>query len=342
VPSANNWYKVTIQDAQGATEIVYVRTRTSGSGILSNVIRGQEGTAARSFSAGAVVGLRLTALDVQQSINVLSNNNVFSGSNTFAGVVNFNQSATFNQASIFNQSATFNQPVSFAGTTTFSQNATFSAGLTGNVTGDVTGDVTGKFLTTSFTVQESGGGLAFVARNTFTASISSTVMTVSTATIGKVTAGATLTGTGVSGGTTIVGQLTSTETALNRSYVSGGEVGDTDFVINSATSIVAGQLVSGTGIPSGTFVSPRYVGGTRIPLVNRLAQPVAFTTQASGSYAFAASRGRGTYTVSTGQTVGTTTITGTKTVASLSYAGSLSIDNNVIASGLVTASGTTV
>jgi F0F1-type ATP synthase membrane subunit c/vacuolar-type H+-ATPase subunit K len=87
VPSANNWYKVTLQDAQGNTEIVYVRTRTAGSGVLSNVIRGQEGTTARSFSAGAVVGLRLTALDVQQSINVLSNNNLFTGSNTFtAGI----------------------------------------------------------------------------------------------------------------------------------------------------------------------------------------------------------------------------------------------------------------
>jgi len=91
VPSANNWFKATLQDSSGNVEIVYVRTRTSGSGLLSNVMRGQEGTTARSFSAGSVVGLRLTALDVQQSINVLSNNNVFSGTNTFAGAATFNQ-----------------------------------------------------------------------------------------------------------------------------------------------------------------------------------------------------------------------------------------------------------
>jgi hypothetical protein len=140
VPSANNWYKVTLQDAQGNTEIVYVRTRTAGSGILSNVIRGQEGTTARSFSAGAVVGLRLTALDVQQSINVLSNNNVFSGSNTFAGTVAFNQAVTFN------------------------------AGLTGSVTGSVTGSL----LAGSFTIEESGGKLVFKNGTTVIASLSST------------------------------------------------------------------------------------------------------------------------------------------------------------------------
>jgi hypothetical protein len=136
VPSANNWYKVTLQDAQGNTEIVYVRTRTAGSGVLSNVIRGQEGTTARSFSAGAVVGLRLTALDVQQSINVLSNNNVFSGGNTFAGTVAFNQAVTFN------------------------------AGLTGSVTGSL--------FAGNFTIEESGGKLVFKNGTTVIASLSST------------------------------------------------------------------------------------------------------------------------------------------------------------------------
>jgi len=142
VPSANNWYKVTLQDAQGNTEIVYVRTRTAGSGILSNVIRGQEGTTARSFSAGAVVGLRLTALDVQQSINVLSNNNVFSGTNTFAGTVAFNQAATFN------------------------------AGLTGSLTGNAA--TATALQTAAFTIEESGGKLVFKNGTTVIASLSST------------------------------------------------------------------------------------------------------------------------------------------------------------------------
>jgi hypothetical protein len=164
VPSANNWYKVTLQDAQGNTEIVYVRTRTAGSGILSNVIRGQEGTTARSFSAGAVVGLRLTALDVQQSINVLSNNNVFSGANTFAGTVTFNQAATFNQ------------------TATFTQAATFNAGLTGNVTGNVTGNLTGnaatatnapRFASANFVIEQSGTNLLFKHGSTTIASLTS-------------------------------------------------------------------------------------------------------------------------------------------------------------------------
>jgi hypothetical protein len=68
VPSLNNWFKITLQDSVGNVEIAYVRTRTAGSGILSNVLRGQEGTVAQSFLAGTPVGLRLTALDAQTAL----------------------------------------------------------------------------------------------------------------------------------------------------------------------------------------------------------------------------------------------------------------------------------
>jgi len=69
LPSADDWFKVVLQDSSGNVEIVYVRTRASGSPIFSNVIRGQEGTTARAFDAGSVVGLRVTALDLQNSIS---------------------------------------------------------------------------------------------------------------------------------------------------------------------------------------------------------------------------------------------------------------------------------
>jgi hypothetical protein len=84
LPSSGNWFKATIQDVSGNVEIIYVRTRNTGSAVFSNILRGQEGTTARSFTAGSVVGVRLTALDVQTAINILSGSNTFTGSNTFS------------------------------------------------------------------------------------------------------------------------------------------------------------------------------------------------------------------------------------------------------------------
>jgi hypothetical protein len=108
LPSASSWFKATLQDSSGAVEIVAVRTRTAGSGVLSNVIRGYDGTTALAFVAGTVVGLRITAVDVQTALDFPGQNNTFTGNNTFSGT-----------------------------------NA-FSAGLTGNVTGNLTGNVTGN------------------------------------------------------------------------------------------------------------------------------------------------------------------------------------------------------
>ena len=68
LPSANDWFKATLQDASGEVEIVYVRTRSSGSSVFSNVLRGQEGTTARAWDVGSVVGLRMTAADVQEVV----------------------------------------------------------------------------------------------------------------------------------------------------------------------------------------------------------------------------------------------------------------------------------
>lgn len=62
-----DWFKLTLQDAAGI-EIVFVRTHTASSNTFSNILRGQEGTTAREFLAGAVVGLRPTAGDADATI----------------------------------------------------------------------------------------------------------------------------------------------------------------------------------------------------------------------------------------------------------------------------------
>jgi hypothetical protein len=343
IPSVNNWFKATIQDVSGNVEIIYVRTRNAGSAVFSNILRGQEGTTARTFVAGSVVGLRVTAADIQASVNLPGANTTYAGSNTYLQPVIMSAGANFggNFTTLLD-----------GGKLTVKFNNTTIVGITN--TGTIEGTATNatdavnavnatnatKLTATNFTVEEAGGGLAFIARNTFTASISGTVLTASTATAGTVNFGATLTGTNVSGGTVLGAQLTSTETAVAKNYISGGAPEDTNFVVSSAAGIVAGQLVAGTGIPAGTFVTSSYTGGTTISLVNRLGVPVAFTQQAVGSYSFAAPAGKGTYTVNVSQTVAQTTITGTKTVASLTYAGVLSTNSNVIAGGNVIATGT--
>ncbi len=120
LPSVNNWFKAVLQDSLGNIEIVYVRTRTSGSGVFSNVLRGQEGTTARAYSAGAVVGLRLTAADVNSVIDFVSKNNAFTGNNSFAGTSTFFGGSTFSGATAFSGAASFSSAVGFSGGVTVS------------------------------------------------------------------------------------------------------------------------------------------------------------------------------------------------------------------------------
>lgn len=67
-----DWFKVVLEDVNHNIEIVYVRTRTLGSAVMSNLLRGQEGTTAISFASGSVVGLRMTASDLQGAIDLAS------------------------------------------------------------------------------------------------------------------------------------------------------------------------------------------------------------------------------------------------------------------------------
>jgi hypothetical protein len=76
LPSANDWFKLTLTNLSNPAtppatvfrEVVYVRTRTSGSSVLSDIMRGQEGTTARDWDVGTVAGLRMTADDVMNVV----------------------------------------------------------------------------------------------------------------------------------------------------------------------------------------------------------------------------------------------------------------------------------
>jgi hypothetical protein len=113
LPSTSDWFKVTLQDSSGNVEIVAVRTRTAGSGIFSNVIRGYDGTTALAFVSGTVAGLRITAEDVQEALDLPNANSVFTGDNSFSGTNEFTGTQTFSGVTSFSDSTEFNDDVTF-------------------------------------------------------------------------------------------------------------------------------------------------------------------------------------------------------------------------------------
>lgn len=160
VPAATNWFKCTLQDSAGNVEIVYVRSRTAGSGVMSNVLRGQEGTTARVYAAGTVVGLRVTAADLQLALAMPSLDNTFTGSNTFAQQITASGGVAGN--------VTGNVTGNVAGNVTGNVTGNLTGNVAGNVTGNVTGNLTGNasgsagsLATTNWTVVEEGGKLVF-------------------------------------------------------------------------------------------------------------------------------------------------------------------------------------
>ena len=303
--SGGNFFYATLTDSSNNLEIVKVTGRASD---VLTVVRAQEGTTARTYAASDKIELRITAA-------VMSNLAQLDGAQTFTGVKTFS--------------------AGLVGALTGNVTGNVTGAVTGNVTGNVTGDLTGNvigtvsnatnaanLIATNFSISESGGLLTFIAHPSFTASIAGTTMTVTSASANYVVYGATLTGTGVTSGTTVGVQLTSTETATaSPTYSSGGAIGSTYFVVSSTSNVSVGQMIDGVGIPNGTYVGS--VNSGSIALVDRTGAAVAFTVQASGTYNVRLAAAKGTYTVSTSQTVASTAITGTKTVASLNCAGTL-------------------
>ncbi len=146
-----------------------------------------------------------------------------------------------------------------------------------------------------------------------TGSIAGTTLTVTAVTSGGMYPGLILSGTGVTAGTTVVNQLTSTgSAAATTTWVSGGVSGVTTMILASVENIVNNQLIAGTGIPAGTIITAINTTTKQITFSN------ALTTQAAGTYNFYNQGDVGTYKVSVSQTVSSTNITGT--VASLATA----------------------
>ncbi len=150
-----------------------------------------------------------------------------------------------------------------------------------------------------------------------TASISGTTLTCTAVTSGRFYPNQILSGTGVTAGTYIYLQLSSTATAVaTPTYVSGGAPGAFSFVVSSVANLEARQFVSGTGVPANTRVVSVDSGTNTVTL------SAAFTVQAAGTYTFRPWGYEGTYSVSPSQTVASTTISGTiKSKLTVAYSG---------------------
>ena len=136
-----------------------------------------------------------------------------------------------------------------------------------------------------------------------TGSISTTTLTITAVTSGALYNGMTITGTGVTAGTKLVSQITSTEAATaTTTWVSGGLVGATTVVLSSVTGIAVNQLVTGTGIANGNIVTAIDTETKTITI------SAAFTVKAAGTYNFYNQGARGTYLINPSQTVAATTI----------------------------------
>ena len=198
-----------------------------------------------------------------------------------------------------------------------------AGGGTFTITGSGGGSgATGTFTTlsgsvTTLTLTNPGTGYSGTLTVVFsspafsgTGSIASTTLTVTAITSGSLYSGMTIAGTGVTVGTTITSQITSTEAATaTTTWVSGGGIGATTVVLSSVTDIAVNQLVTGTGIASGNIVTAVDTATKTVTISS------AFTTKASGTYNFYNQGLSGTYLVTPSQTAASTTITGGPTVS---------------------------
>lgn len=185
-------------------------------------------------------------------------------------------------------------------------------------------------------------GISVTSRNFVgVGSITLTTMTITSINSGRLYPSMLLSGVGVTSGTYVYLQLSSTATPIagTQTFVSGGAPGAYSFVVSGGNGLIeARQFVSGTGVPANTRVTEvSYDSGTGNTTVTLSA---AFTLQAAGAYVFRPWGYEGTYSVSPSQTVASTTITGLlESLITFDYAGIYNIqfslqfsntDNNTI------------
>ena len=184
--STPDFSRAVLQDASGI-EVVLITAHTAGSNSFT-VTRGQEGTTARSFAAGSVFGIRMTAADGDTFVAKVSGPSSATDNNlaAFDGATGkvIKQAATVSLAQGGTGATTAAAARTNLGAGTGNGTVTSVAGtgsangltLSGTVTasGNITlgGSVT-SLTTTNFTIMEEGGKLVIKNGSTVIASFSS-------------------------------------------------------------------------------------------------------------------------------------------------------------------------
>jgi hypothetical protein len=156
------------------------------------------------------------------------------------------------------------------------------------------------------------GSIAAAATTSVTGSIAANVLTVTAVGSGTLVVGATLSGTGVTTGTTIVSQLTGTPGGIGTYQVSTQETAASTTITATygvltvtavgSGALVVGDVLSGSGVTAGTFIT-------------------SFGTGTGGT---------GTYNVSASQTATSTTITAAGAIETKWFAASTGLAGEVI------------
>ena len=335
LPSGSNYFYGTLFDNVGNYEIVKVTARVTDT---LTVVRAQDGTNPLPFNAGSGFAMRPVAAIFNNFVQ-LDGAQTISGSKTFSSAI---------IASAGVNATTVSASGGFTGTLNGNVTGNLTGNVTGNVTGNLTGNVTGNVTGNADTATTAGSIVNSGAWNiTFSDSndavvvgeIATNVLTVASVTSGTLAPGLILSGTGVTTGTKVLSQTTATGAAVitTKAFAAGGASGQSRIFLNSVSSIVVGQFITGTGVPAGTRVI-----GINDPETNSVTLSANLTVQAAGNYEFRNAGGIGTYLVSAAQTVaGGTSITATSKKVNFIYNGdtvcTIDSNGNVLAAGLVQA-----
>lgn len=141
-------------------------------------------------------------------------------------------------------------------------------------------------------------GAIAVGAASVTASIATTTMTVTAIGSGTLFAGQTISGSGVSTGTTIVSQLTGTAGGTGTYQVSISQTASSTAIAATSTSgvltvsavssgtLAIGQVISGTGVTAGTYITAKLTGtggtGTYVVSASQTASSTAITAGTVG------------------------------------------------------------
>jgi hypothetical protein len=127
----------------------------------------------------------------------------------------------------------------------------------------------------------------------------------------------------VTSGTYIVSQLTSTSSVITQlTFSSGGAENATTITFTSRDGVAPGQLITGTGIPAGTFVTG--INGLVVTISK------ALTTQAAGTYNLYTAGTIGTYQVNNTYATPLTSMTIVSGVVTLSLDASTNSDLDAV------------